>query len=301
MRKYPILLLIVFSLLCILPGAENPNDSGLSKDNEPVPAEAGTSTVSAQKASDPPHTPAGPDQDQLRNLAFEEPNPDFSFPGRKRRYFYQGVSQGNNIALTFDDGPNAQFTSPLLALLREKKVPATFFLLGENVRLHPQIVKEIRESDCEVGNHSFSHMNLGNATPEKIREELEKTQFEIQKACGILPMVLRVPYGVSGEQVARAAFELKMDLFFWSIDTNDYKKTVTKDDIVKIVLKDAKGGSLILMHDNSQKVLDAVKEIIDLLREKGLNFVTCSELAREARTNQLQKEKNQEGNTNISR
>jgi len=300
MRKYPILLIIVFSLLDILPRAENPNGSVVAKDNEPVAAEAGTSTVSAEKALNPPAAPADRGQDQLRNLAFEETNPDFSFPGRKRRYFYEGFRQGNNIALTFDDGPNPQFTSPLLSLLREKKVPATFFLLGENVRLHPQIVKEILESGCEVGNHSFSHLNLGNATQEKIREELEKTQAEIRKACGIPPMLLRVPYGASGEQVARAAFELKMDPFFWSIDTNDYKKTTTKDDIVKIVLKDAKGGSLILMHDNSQKVLDAVREIIDPLRQKGFNFVTCSELAREVRANQSQKEKNQEGKTNFS-
>ena len=197
MRKYPILFIIIFPFLCILSGAQTPNDSELSKDNEPVTAEAGTSTASVQKAMDPPPATASPEQDQLRNLVFEEPNPDFSFPARKRRYFYEGFRQGNDIALTFDDGPNLQFTSPLLALLREKKVPATFFLLGENVRLHPQLVKEILESGCEVGNHSFSHLNLGNATPEKIREELEKTQSEIRKACGILPMVLRAPYGVS--------------------------------------------------------------------------------------------------------
>ncbi len=301
MRNFPIIIIIVFSLVSLLPGAGDENASGIVKDNEPVMAEAGTWSAFAQKNLDSPPETTREELDRFRNPAFEEPNPDFSFPARKRRYFYEGFRQGNNIALTFDDGPNYQFTSPLLSLLREKKVPATFFLLGENARLHPQLVKEIAESGCEPGNHSFTHMNLGNAPPEKIREELEKTQSEIQKACGILPMVLRAPYGVAGEQLARTAYELKLDPIFWSIDTNDYKKTVTKDDIVKTVLRDARAGSIILMHDNSQKVLDATREMIDALRQKGFHIVSCSELAREVRANQSQKEKNQEGNANLSR
>jgi peptidoglycan/xylan/chitin deacetylase (PgdA/CDA1 family) len=231
------------------------------------------------------------DLGKLREGAFQEINPDFSFPARKARYFYHGSSQGNRICLSFDDGPHPQYTPQILSILKEKKVKATFFLTGENAKYYPHVVKAIVEAGCEVGNHSYTHPQLNKLEPEKIREELEKTQAEIKKACGISPLVIRFPYGVASSDIARIAYEMRLDPFFWSIDTNDYKNETTVEDIVKTVMKDIKGGSIILMHDKSQKVVEAVKEIIDPIREKGYEFSTCSELAAEARMKNLGMEK----------
>ena len=231
---------------------------------------------------------------QLRNLAFEETEPDFTFPARKKRYFYQGWRKGKCVALTFDDGPNPIYTAPLLALLRKKKVPATFFLLGQNVKDHPHIVRQIVESGCEVANHSFTHPNMRKISVEKIREELVKTQKEIEKISGVTPRCLRLPYGISSQDVARLAYENHLDILYWSIDTNDWKKDVTKKDIVKRVLNDVEGGSIILMHDKSRKVLESVEDIIDPIHERGFEFVTCSELVHQVRLNRyMEKKENQ--------
>jgi|GEM_PF-554254 len=227
----------------------------------------------------------------LRRLAFEEKDAVFTFPERKKRYFYHGLREGNLVALTFDDGPNPVYTPKLLAFLKKKNVRATFFITGENARLYPQIVREIVQCGCEVGNHSYSHPNFRKISPEKIKEELVKTQTEIKKACNASPGVVRFPYGVSSQDAARLAFEMYLDPFFWSIDTNDYKKSVTSEDIINSVLSKTKGGSIILMHDKSQKVVDAVGEIIDPLLKKGYKFATCSELSEQIRMDEYMKKK----------
>ena len=219
----------------------------------------------------------------LRQMDFAEKSPSFDFPARKARYLYNGLPDSHCIALTFDDGPNPRYTRAILGILREKKVPATFFLLGENVRRYHDIVCDIIASGCEVGNHSFSHANMRRFTPAQIREELNKTQEEIKSACGVAPRIVRFPYGVSSADVARVAFEMRLDIFFWSLDTDDYKKGVTKEDMVNTILKNAKDGSIILMHDRGQKEVDVVREIIDRIRAKGLEFVTCSEMAARVR------------------
>ena len=219
----------------------------------------------------------------LRQAAFEEKDPSFEFPARKERYFYNGVSDGDSVALTFDDGPNLQWTRSILQVLKEKKVPATFFLLGDNVRQNPEIVKEIIEAGCEVGNHSYDHSNMGKLGEEKVKEQITKTQDEIKNACGVEPKVMRAPYGVASATVAKVAYQMRLDMFFWSLDTDDWRKTVTAENMVEKVLKDIKPGSIILMHDKSQKQVDALKAIIDPIRAKGLRFVTCSDIAAQVR------------------
>jgi peptidoglycan/xylan/chitin deacetylase (PgdA/CDA1 family) len=283
------LLFFLAGLLLIRSGGETPGT--IQQEGNPSTEGKGLLKDKGSGEPVPPENAGEVNPEMLRDLAFRESNPDFSFPARKARYFYNGASRGNKICLTFDDGPHPQYTPQILSILKEKKAKATFFLTGENVRYYPHIVKAIVESGCEVGNHSYSHAQLKNLALEKIREELEKNQAEIKKACGISPLVIRFPYGVSSSEIARTAYEMRMDPFFWSIDTNDYKNETTTEDIVKTVLKDVKGGSIILMHDKTQKVVESVNGLIDPIREKGYEFVTCSELAAEVRLDNRQMEK----------
>ncbi|MBN1899920.1 polysaccharide deacetylase family protein [Candidatus Sumerlaeota bacterium] len=284
MKRLRFYLLLLFSGLLLHPSGGETELSGLKSKSpskeEKVQKEGAVADSSATASTEGEPEPGA---ETLRSLAFQEQNPDFSFPARKARYFYNGSRNGNKICLTFDDGPHPQYTPQILTILKEKKVKATFFLTGENSRFYPHIVKSIVDAGSEVGNHSYTHPNLRNLAPEKIREELEKTQSEIKKACGISPRAVRFPYGVASAETARIAYELRLDPFFWSIDTNDYKNETTTENIIQEVLKNVKGGSIILMHDKSQKVVEAVKGLIDPLREKGFEFVTCSELAAEAR------------------
>lgn len=226
---------------------------------------------------------AEPTYDNLREMAFSETDPDFTFPARKERYFYNGPEDSKIVALTYDDGPHGTYTIPLLQVLKEEKVPATFFLLGRNAERYPDIVGMIHETGCETGNHSFTHPNLRKLSPEEVLTEIKKTSDEIKYATEATPKVFRPPYGSSGEDVARIAYDLQLDIFLWNLDTNDYKDSVTKEDIVKNIVTNVRGGAIILMHDKSRKVVEATREIIPILRERGYQFVTCSELARKVR------------------
>lgn len=182
------------------------------------------------------------------------------------------------IALTFDDGPHPEYTPQMLQLLAEKHVRATFFLLGPNVEKNPTIVKEIVDAGHEVGNHSWSHPILSKLQPAKIREELEKTTAAIKEAAGVQVRLMRPPYGSANKKVQDTCDELGLKIICWSIDTDDWRKTTTKEKMVDLIKKGAHDGAIILMHDRHEKALETTREVIDYLRGQGYEFVTVGEL-----------------------
>lgn len=182
------------------------------------------------------------------------------------------------VALTFDDGPHPEMTRRFLALLAEKNVKATFFLLGPNVEKNPDIVKEIVESGHEVGNHSWNHPVLNKLTPEKIREQLEKTSQAITDASGAQVRLVRPPYGSVNKKVEDICDSLGAKIICWSIDTDDWRKTTTKEKMVETVKKNIRDGAIILMHDRFEKSYETTAEVIDALRAEGYEFVTVGEL-----------------------
>ena len=171
----------------------------------------------------------------------------------------------------------------LLDVLSSYSFKVSFACVGVWIEKYPEKHIKILEEGHEIINHTYTHPNLRKLPPSKIREQLSKTQAQIEKACGVTPRILRLPYGESSADVARIATQMRLDIFYWSIDTDDYKRKVTKEDIVNKVLGKVRGGDIILMHDKSQKVVDAVREIIDPIRKNGLVFVTCSDLAAQVR------------------
>lgn len=243
--------------------------------------------ASAQKSSD------SPQQSDVKNSESKtSPTEEYKIPAQpqtanskdayKSIYVYSGLANSKSIALTFDDGPNANFTPSLLTILQEKNVKATFFLLGEQVKLFPAQAKSIAEAGHELGCHSYSHPNLRKASKETIEKEIADTQDLIEKTAGVRPKVFRPPYGNSSSQVVDICKKNGIDYFiFWTVDTNDWKTNSTKDSIIEKALKEAKGGAIILMHDRFTKSVEAAAVIIDKLKEKGYNFVTVSELIKE--------------------
>lgn len=176
------------------------------------------------------------------------------------------------VALTFDDGPGAD-TGRLLDLLAERQVPATFFLLGTSVRVHPDLVVRMASEGHEVGNHTWSHKQLTKLSEAQQREEIARDQAAIG-ALGVRATVFRPPYG-SQDAVTRKVAGLPVIL--WDVDTLDWK---TRDAAATVaaVQKDARAGSIILMHDIHASSVDAVPGVIDALRAKGLTPVTVSQL-----------------------
>ncbi|MBH0242261.1 polysaccharide deacetylase family protein [Streptomyces cavourensis] len=181
------------------------------------------------------------------------------------------------IALTFDAGPGED-TPELLDILKEKKVSATFFLLGRNhVLKHPETVRRIQDEGHEVANHTWTHKILTDEEPEEIRAELEKTQEAIEKITGKRPRLMRPPQGRTDDQVSRISKELGLSQVLWSATAKDYS---TNDSalITRRILDQAGKDGIILLHDIYKGTVPAVPGIIDALQKDGYTFVTVPEL-----------------------
>lgn len=181
------------------------------------------------------------------------------------------------IALTFDAGP-AKDTPHLLDVLAEKKVPATFFLLGrDHVLKHPQTVRRIEAEGHEVANHTWSHKILTEQKPEEIRAELERTQLAIEDITGKRPRLMRPPQGRTDDTVSRICEELGLSQVLWSATAKDYSTDDTAL-IRKRILDQAGKDGIILLHDIHPGTVPAVPGIIDALKARGYTFVTVPQL-----------------------
>lgn len=181
------------------------------------------------------------------------------------------------IALTFDAGPGAK-TPQLLDTLKEKKVHATFFLLGENhVEKYPATVRRIAAEGHEVANHTWSHERLDKLKPAEIRAELNRTQEAVAALTGRKPVLMRPPQGRTNKEVTKVSKELGLSQILWSATAKDYS---TNDSalITERILDQADRDGIILLHDIYDGTVPAVPGIIDALKARGFTFVTVPQL-----------------------
>lgn len=180
------------------------------------------------------------------------------------------------VALTFDDGP-AESTEELLGILAARRVRATFFLVGENVAKYPELVRREHAAGHELGDHSYTHADLGTASKKKVMEELTRTQDAIRQASGVTPVLLRPPYGSMSKRLTGITREMGLAQVLWTVDPLDWEHRNTRY-VEKRVLKAVKPGYVVLMHDIHPTTVKAVPTIIDRLAAEGYVFVTVSEL-----------------------
>lgn len=178
------------------------------------------------------------------------------------------------IALTFDDGPNAMYTNTLLDGLKERGMKATFFLIGENIEGKEEIVQRMYQEGHLIGNHTYHHVKLDAISETEAIQEIQKTNNRIFEITGYYPVFIRAPFGAWKKNL-----ELKVDMIpvFWDIDTLDWKNQ-NKKQILNIVKKEAKDGAVILMHDAYASSVEAVFQMVDVLRAAGYEFVTVDTL-----------------------
>src|SRR6478752_2085606 len=185
---------------------------------------------------------------------------------------------GPYIAMTFDDGPSATLTPKLLDLLAAHHIKATFFVIGENVAEHPEIVARAAREGHEIASHSWSHPNLAKMSQEGVRSQLQRTDDEIKSATGKRPTLFRPPYGSITERQKRWIHdEFGYDIILWDVDPLDWKRpgpAVVRNRI----LKETRAGSIVLSHDIHPGTIEAMPSTFDELEAKGFKFVTVSEL-----------------------
>jgi peptidoglycan/xylan/chitin deacetylase (PgdA/CDA1 family) len=189
---------------------------------------------------------------------------------------------GPYIAMTFDDGPSTTLTPKLLDLLAAHHIKATFFVIGENVAEHPEIVARAAREGHEIGNHSWSHPNFGKMSDESVRRQLRQTDDAIKSATGKRPMLLRPPYGsITSREKRWIHDEFGYQVILWDVDPYDWKRpgpAVVRNRI----LTETRPGSIVLSHDIHPGTIEAMPSTLDALEAKGFRFVTVSQLIRMA-------------------
>ncbi|TDC47029.1 polysaccharide deacetylase family protein [Actinomadura sp. KC345] len=180
------------------------------------------------------------------------------------------------LALTFDDGPT-ESTGDLLDILASRNVKATFFLVGQNVVENPDLVRREHQAGHEIADHSYTHADLGRASKQEIVSELTRTQDAIRQASGVTPKLLRPPYGSTSKRLAKVTRRMGMAQIMWTVDPLDWRHRDT-EAVERRVLKNAKPGGIVLLHDIHPTTVRAVPKIIDRLAAEGYVFVTVSEL-----------------------
>ena len=191
------------------------------------------------------------------------------------------VSRGpkvKRVALTYDDGP-AVLTPSFMARLKSLGVPATFFMIGQQVGGRAALVRQMLADGHMVANHSWSHPNMSGGGP-AASAQLSRASAAIRKATGFTPCLFRPPYGGTGADLVRRTRAQGMTSILWSVDPLDWRSPGT-GSIVSRVVSGTGPGAIILSHDGGGprgQTLSALPGIVKALKRKGYEFVTVNEL-----------------------
>ncbi|MGQ0829945.1 MAG: polysaccharide deacetylase family protein [Bacteroidota bacterium] len=182
------------------------------------------------------------------------------------------------IAITFDDGPNTEITPKVLAVLTEYNVPATFFVIGKNIRGNENVIQQIDKAGHIIGNHTFSHSFFIDIKSKLgFIYELDITSDAVYGVIGKRMKLFRPPYGVTTPHLAKAIKALDHSVIGWNVrsldTTNDNEKV-----IIKRVLSQIKPGAVILFHDTSEKTIEVLKQTLNFVKENGFKIVSIEEL-----------------------
>ncbi|AFL90120.1 putative xylanase/chitin deacetylase [Terriglobus roseus DSM 18391] len=192
----------------------------------------------------------------------------------------------HTVALTYDDGPSPRNTSALLDLLAEHRAHATFFLIGEHVRKHPELARRVVAGGHAIGNHTTMHPNLRKKSDARVREELTACQKTIEDTLGVSPVLFRPPYGARRPGVLRIARSLGLTPVMWNVTAHDWGTigaTAIQARVDKGLHANAKRcvASNVLLHDASHldgaepaSRADTLIVTRTLLERDGLRFVT---------------------------
>lgn len=184
----------------------------------------------------------------------------------------------NNVSITFDDGPNPEFTPKVLSLLKKHGAKATFFLIGKYVEKYPELVKQILAEGHAIGNHSYSHSkNFGFFTSEKIASELKKTNELLNEITGKKLILFRPPFGVTNPNIKKALKITGLHSIGWSkrsLDTTN----ISDEKIFMRITQNLKKGDIILLHDNGNKTVAVLERLLLFLQSHKMQSVTVDRL-----------------------
>ncbi|MEZ4801489.1 MAG: polysaccharide deacetylase family protein [Gelidibacter sp.] len=185
---------------------------------------------------------------------------------------------GKKIAITFDDGPNLNYTPKVLQLLKDYDARATFFCIGKQVKKHPELLKSIVSEGHGIANHSYSHsVTIDFKSTEEWLTELKNTDEAIFNVTGLKTNLFRPPFGVTTPQLAKALKITGHKAIGWNIRSFDTAIKNSKT-IVKRITKKIHPGAVILLHDNHDRVEMVLEQLLQFLKTNDYQMVTIKDL-----------------------
>ena len=182
------------------------------------------------------------------------------------------------IAVSFDDGPAANYTTEILQLLKQDNIKATFFCIGNRIAGNENIVKKIKDDGHIIGNHSYSHHFWFDIfSSEKMLDDLKKMDQETERVTGIVPKLFRPPYGVTNPNLKKAIIKGNYIPVGWSVRSMD---TVIRDEkkLLDKINRSLKPGAVFLFHDTSKTTVNILPEFIREVKKKGYNIIPLDKL-----------------------
>ncbi|WP_281885525.1 polysaccharide deacetylase family protein [Paenibacillus sp. YYML68] len=201
--------------------------------------------------------------------------------------FRRGQAGHQEVAFTFDDGPDPVYTPLLLDMLKERGVRATFFVLGSKAEKHPELIERMHREGHLIGVHNYRHLSNWLMAPWTVeRREVKRSADIVESITGVRPVHYRPPWGVLN------LFDYRLTQWFtivlWSVMVQDWRSHVGKTTMKSILLKRIQDGSIVLLHDSGDTIgadqdaplymLEALKDVIAELASRDYQFVRVDEL-----------------------
>lgn len=168
------------------------------------------------------------------------------------------------VYLTFDDGPIPEVTPRVLAILAKYKVKATFFMVGENIHKHPEVYEQVVQAGHSIGNHSYNHLKGWRTSFKTYMENVNKWPKKTT--------LFRPPYGKATLRQRIALHKMGYTLIYWDILTRDYDASVTPEQMLRLIQRDTRPGSIINFHDSlksNERMLTVLPQAIEWLQKEG--------------------------------
>lgn len=189
-----------------------------------------------------------------------------------------GRGRPDHVSLTFDDGPDDTGTPQILDTLGELGVTATFFVLGEQVAAHPAVTRRLVHEGHEIGLHGWHHRNSLLVSPRALNTSLVRAVDQIADIAGVKPRFYRPPYGMATAATVWACRKLGLTTVLWDAWARDWRAEATPDEVVQYVLRNARGGSTVLLHDSDymgapgswEATVGALRPLVRALEDEGL-------------------------------
>jgi peptidoglycan/xylan/chitin deacetylase (PgdA/CDA1 family) len=189
-------------------------------------------------------------------------------------YPYGVFRTGKAVYLTFDDGPIPEVTPKVLAILAKYNVKATFFMVGENIDKHPEVFRQVVEAGHQIGNHTYNHLKGWKTPFDEYMSNVarcNKALFEHHPSV-FIPTLFRPPYGKATLRQRIALHKMGYTLIYWDILTRDYDASVTPEQMLRLIQRETRPGSIINFHDSlksNERMLEVLPKAIEWLQKEG--------------------------------